>query len=89
MGHGDPDIVGPNLGLYGWTHDAPQDGVAVALPGTGGDTFALIADDASFCHVESMTVGTAKAAETLALALQAAGVTLPDPGTRCHGLRGL
>jgi len=85
MGHGDPDVVGPNLGLYGWTHDAPKDGISVALPGAGEATFVLIPDDASFCHVESLSVGTQKAAETLALALQAASVTLPAPGTDAMG----
>ena len=78
-------IVAPNLGLYGWIHGEPTDGIAIAQPGVGGDTFALIADDASFCHVESMTIGTQKAAETLALALPAAGTTLPDPGTDAAG----
>ena len=85
MAHGDPGIVAPNLGLYGWTHDAPQDGIAIALPGAGDATFILIAEDASFCHVESMEVGTQKAAETLALALQGAATALPDPGTDAMG----
>ena len=85
MGHGDPDVVAPNLGLYGWTHDEPQDGISVALPGAGDATFVLITEDASFCHVESLAVGTQKAAETLALALQGAATTLPDPGTDAMG----
>ena len=85
MGHGDPEIVAPNLGLYGWTQDDPQDGIAVAQPGVGGDTFLLIASDATFCHVESLVLGTDKAAETLALAVQAAGQSLPDPGADAAG----
>ena len=85
MGHGDPDIVAPNLGLYGWTHDEPQDGVAIAMPGAGEASFVLMATDASFCHVESLQLGTQKAAETLALALQAANTTLPTPGTDAMG----
>ncbi len=78
MGHGDPEIVAPNLGLYGWTHDAAEDGVAIAMPATGDASFVLMADDGSFCHVESLKLGTDTAAETLALALQGAKVTLPD-----------
>ena len=30
MAHGDPEIVAPNLGLYGWTHGDAQGGIAVA-----------------------------------------------------------
>ena len=85
MAHGDPDIVAPNLGLYGWTHEPPTDGIAIAYPGAGDATFILIADDASFCHVESLSLGTQKAAETLTLALQGAGTILPDPGTDAMG----
>jgi hypothetical protein len=85
MGHGDPDVVAPNLGLYGWTHEAPSDGIAIAYPGAGDETFVLIFEDSSACHVESLAVGTVKAAETLALALPAAGTALPDPGTDALG----
>lgn len=85
MGRGEPDMVAPSLGLYGWTHEEAEDGLTMALPGVGGDSFVLIANDASFCHVESLKLGTDKAAETLALALQGANVTLPDPGTSEDG----
>lgn len=85
MGHGAPDTVAPNLGLYGWTHEAGEDGITTALPGIGGDSFVLIANDASFCHVESMTLGTTKAAEVLAVALQGANVTLPERTTGPDG----
>ena len=80
MAHGDPDVVAPNLGLYGWTHDDPQDGIAIAQPGVGGDTFVLIAEDASFCHVESMTIGTLRAATALGYAMAGAGTSVPEPG---------
>ncbi len=85
MGHGDPEIVAPYLGLYGWTHDEPQDGISVALPGAGDASFVLIASDASFCHVESLSIGTRKATETLAVALQVSGTTLPDPDADAMG----
>ncbi len=85
MGGGDPEVIAPNLGLYGWTHEAAEDGLVIALPGAGEATFVLIAEDKSFCHVESLTLGSAKAAEILAPALAVAGVTLPDPGTDAMG----
>lgn len=85
MGGGDPEVVAPNLGLYGWTHEAAEDGLIIALPGAGEATFVLIAEDKSFCHVESLTLGSAKAAEVLALALAGADVTLPEPGADAMG----
>lgn len=85
MGRGDPDVVAPNLGLYGWTHGEAEDGVAIALPGVGDGSFVLMATDASFCHVESLKLGTDAAAQTLTLALQGASVTLPDAQTDAMG----
>ena len=85
MGRADPDVVAPNLGLYGWTHEPAEDGLVIALPGAGEATFVLIAEDKSFCHVESLALGSDKAAEVLALALAGAGVTLPEPATDTMG----
>lgn len=85
MGHGDPEVVAPNLGLYGWTHEPAEDGIIIAMPGAGDASFVLIADDASFCHVESLKLGTDKAAEVLALAMPAAGAVLPEPSTDDDG----
>jgi hypothetical protein len=85
MGHGDPDVVAPNLGLYGWTHEPAEDGITIAIPGAGDASFVLIADDGSFCHVESLVLGTEKAAEVLALAMPAAGVTLPEATVGADG----
>lgn len=85
MGRGDPEIVAPNLGLYGWTHEEADEGITIALPGVGDASFVIIADDASFCFVESLKLGTTKAAEVLALALPGAGVTLPEPSTTDGG----
>jgi len=81
MAKGDAEVATANLGLYGWTHEEAEDGLQVALPGVGGDTFVLMANDGSFCQVESMTLGTDKAAETLGFALPGAGISDPVTGT--------
>lgn len=81
MARGDAEVITTNLGLYGWTHEPPSDGIIVTMPTASSDTFALLAEDASFCHIESMTQGTAKAAEMLALAVVGALSALPAPGT--------
>ena len=80
-----PDMAAANLGLYGWTHEPAEDGMIIALPGAGEASFVLMAEDGSFCHVESLTLGTDKALETFALAMPGAGLTIPDPGTDAMG----
>lgn len=58
------------VGSLQWTRsDDGEDGLTYFFPGTGEDTFVIIADDGSFCHVESTTVDSAIASEILAASL--------------------
>jgi hypothetical protein len=82
---GDAEMAAANLGLYGWSHEPADGGLTIALPGTGGDTFVLIDDEGSFCHVESLTLGTARAAELLDLALEGAGISVLAEDTDAAG----
>ena len=53
-----------------WTrNDDGEEGLIYFYPGAGEDTFVYIADDGSFCHVESTTVDSATASEILAASL--------------------
>ena len=53
-----------------WTRsDEGEDGLVYFNPGVGEDTVVYMADDGSFCHVESLTVGSANASEILAASL--------------------
>jgi hypothetical protein len=72
----DAEMAAANLGLYGWSHEPAEGGLTIALPGAGGDTFVLIDNDGSFCLVESLTLGTARTAELLDLALEGAGISV-------------
>lgn len=85
MARGDAEVISSNLALYGWTTEGPQDGIFTAFPGVGGDTFLLTAQDASFCHIESLVIGTRRAAEMLGYSMTGTGLTLPDPGQDAQG----
>jgi hypothetical protein len=85
MGHGDPAMVDPALKLAEWTSEPAEDGLTMARPASGDATFVLIADDASFCHVESLVTGTTDAVAVLAGALQGADTSLPEAGTDADG----
>ncbi len=53
-----------------WTrNDEGEDGLVYFYPAVGEDTFVIIADDGSFCHVESTNVDSATASEILAASL--------------------
>ena len=53
-----------------WTRsDEGEDGLTYFFPATGEDTFVYIADDGSFCHVESTAIDSATASELLAASL--------------------
>jgi hypothetical protein len=66
MGEGLPDKTLTALGLYGWTHEEDTEmGVANFQPGVGEDTFAYMSLTPGYCHVESTSLGTARALELL------------------------
>jgi hypothetical protein len=53
-----------------WTRsDDGEDGLIYFYPGAGEQTFVYMAEDGSFCHVESTTVGSATASELVATSL--------------------
>ena len=50
-----------------WTRSGDgEDGLIYFYPGAGEDTFVYMADDGTFCHVESTMVDSATASEILA-----------------------
>ena len=66
MGEGLPDKTVTTLGLYGWTHaEDAEMGVVNFQPGIGEDTFAYMSLTPGYCHVESTSLGTARALELL------------------------
>ena len=75
--HGSLETITPTLAQFGWTLEPGEDGLTNAMPGAGNATFAMIADDASFCHVESLTIGTTAAAAILEAAMQGVDAPLP------------
>ncbi len=79
VARGDAELISASLGLYGWTTEGPQDGVFTAFPGAGADTFLLTAQDASFCHVESLVIGTQRLTQLLGYGLPGTGLTVPAP----------
>jgi hypothetical protein len=53
-----------------WTRsDDGEDGLVYFYPGAGEDSFVYMAEDGSFCHVESTSVDSATASEILAITL--------------------
>ncbi|WP_374372977.1 hypothetical protein [Tabrizicola sp.] len=66
MGEGLTDKTVSALGLYGWTHEEDNEmGVVNFQPGIGTDTIAYMSLTPGYCHVESTSLGTARAAELL------------------------
>ncbi|MBA3911279.1 MAG: hypothetical protein C0524_15755 [Rhodobacter sp.] len=66
MGAGDWNTTVPMLGLYGWTHEEDTEmGVVNFQPGLGEDTFAYMSLTPDYCHVESTSLGTARALELM------------------------
>ena len=69
-GGGQVDLTQSMLTAAGWTRsDEGEEGLTYFFPGTGEDSFVYMADDGSFCHVESQTVDSATASEILAASL--------------------
>jgi hypothetical protein len=71
------EIITPTLTQFGWTLEPGEDGITNAMPGAGEATFVMIADDASFCHIESLKIGTTAAAAIFEASMQGVNVTLP------------
>jgi hypothetical protein len=69
-GGGQVDLTESMLTALFWTrNDAGEDGLVYFYPGVGEDTVVYMADDGSFCHVESLSVDSATASEILAASL--------------------
>jgi len=71
-GNGDMDLSEALLvGALQWTRsDEGEEGLTYFFPGAGEDTIVYIADDGSFCHVESTSVDSATASQILAATLE-------------------
>ena len=81
----DAETAAANLGLYGWTHEPAEGGIIMALPGVGGDTFAILDMDGGFCDVTSLSIGTNRAAEIMATSLQYSGLSSISQDTDAAG----
>ncbi len=69
-GGGQLDLTQSMLEALEWTRsDDGEEGLTYFFPGAGEDTFLYLADDGSFCHVESTSIDSATASEILATAL--------------------
>lgn len=69
-GGGQVDLTESMLTALFWTRsDDGEDGLVYFHPGVGEDTVVYMADDGSFCHVESQSVDSATASEILAASL--------------------
>lgn len=67
---GDVEMTAEMLNTLFWSReDDSEMGLVTFLPGTDDSTLVYMADDGSFCHVESLTVDSATASEILAAAL--------------------
>lgn len=69
-GGGDVGLTAEMLDALAWTKTEDGDmGLINFYPGAGDSTFLYVADDGSFCHVESLTIDSATASEILAATL--------------------
>jgi hypothetical protein len=85
MGEGNSDDTLTALSLYGWTFDQDQHmGVANFWPSVGETTFAYMSLTPGYCHVESTTLGTARALQLLGY-LSTSGLTLDATETSPDG----
>jgi hypothetical protein len=86
MGEGLPDKTVTTLGLYGWTHEEDAEmGVANFQPGVGTETFAYMSLTPGYCHVESTSLGTARALELLGYLSFSGQVSLDTTETDDNG----
>jgi hypothetical protein len=76
VGAGDLDATTGALAAVGWTVSTDgEDGLIYFYPAVGEETMAFMADDGSFCHVESLSQSTEIAAQALQAAIEANGNT--------------
>jgi hypothetical protein len=69
-GGGQVDLTEAMLTASAWTRDeSGEEGLIYFNPGAGDGTQVYMADDGSFCHVESFTVGSEVASQIVAAAL--------------------
>jgi hypothetical protein len=86
LGEGQPDKTVATLGLYGWTHEEDTEmGLVNFQPGVGSDTFAYMSLTPGFCHVESTSLGTARALELLGYLSFSGQVSLDTTDTDADG----
>jgi hypothetical protein len=86
LGEGIADKTLPPLGLYGWTHEAdPEQGLADFRPGVGEDTFGYMSLTPDFCHIESTSLGTARALELLGYLSFSGQVSVESTETDAYG----
>jgi len=71
-GDGDLDMTEAVLDASQWTRsDDGEEGLIYFFPGAGEDSFVYLAEDGSFCHVESTTVSSESTSQVLAAILEA------------------
>lgn len=90
MGDGDTELVEGLFDQSGWSAEAGSDGLISFQPASGETTFAYMAEDGSFCHVESMVIDSATASEVLAVTLESADqadITFEKDAMGCTVLR--
>lgn len=86
MGEGLSDKTVTTLGLYGWTSEEDTAmGLVNFRPGTGTDTLAYMSLTPGYCHVESTTLGTARALELLGYLSFSGQVSLDSSETDENG----
>ncbi len=70
--NGDLEMTEAVLDAVQWTRsDDGEEGLTYFFPAVGENTFAYLADDGSFCHVESTVLGSEATAQILAALLDA------------------
>jgi hypothetical protein len=86
MGEGLPDKTVTALGLYGWTSEEDTAmGLVNFRPGVGTDTLAYMSLTPGYCHVESTTLGTARALDLLGYLSFSGQVSLDSSETDENG----
>jgi hypothetical protein len=87
LGSGDWNITVSTLGLYGWTSEEDTEmGLVNFQPGVGEATFAYMSLTPDFCHIESLALGTDRAAELLEFAVANSGqLTVESSETDAEG----
>lgn len=86
LGEGIVDKTLPPLGLYGWTHEEDtEQGLANFRPGVGQDTFGYMSLTPDFCHIESTSLGTARALELMGYLSYSGQVSIAETETDENG----